>query len=168
MRSQRRLPCGVLVLGLLAALGCKAPSPSASADEVARAPTLAGVAASALASPTADAAVASPAAADTALLRIHQINVHQGDCTPIVGPDGTTFLIDAGNPGVSPAASLRSTKAQEGRAQTTWKPRACSRTRPRWLPAIRSARPTRCGPGGARDRRARAKRAPGAYDHMTP
>ena len=99
MRSQRRLPCGVLVLGLLAALGCKAPSPSASADEVARAPTLAGVAASALASPTADAAVASPAAADTALLRIHQINVHQGDCTLLVGPDGTTFLIDAGNPG---------------------------------------------------------------------
>ena len=32
-------------------------------------------------------------------LTIHQINVQQGDCTLIVGPDGTTFLIDAGNSG---------------------------------------------------------------------
>ena len=32
-------------------------------------------------------------------LTIHQINVQQGDCTLIVGPDGTTFLIDAGNRG---------------------------------------------------------------------
>jgi beta-lactamase superfamily II metal-dependent hydrolase len=32
-------------------------------------------------------------------LTIHQINVQQGDCTLIVGPDGTTFLIDAGNVG---------------------------------------------------------------------
>ena len=33
------------------------------------------------------------------VLAIHQINVQQGDCTLIVGPDGTTFLIDAGNSG---------------------------------------------------------------------
>jgi beta-lactamase superfamily II metal-dependent hydrolase len=33
------------------------------------------------------------------LLEIHQINVQQGDCTLIIGPDGTTFLIDAGRPG---------------------------------------------------------------------
>ena len=33
------------------------------------------------------------------VLTIHQINVQQGDCTLIVGPDGTTFLIDAGNRG---------------------------------------------------------------------
>ena len=26
------------------------------------------------------------------ILTIHQINVQQGDCTLIVGPDGTTFL----------------------------------------------------------------------------
>lgn len=32
-------------------------------------------------------------------LTIHQINVQQGDCTLIVGPDGTTVLIDAGNTG---------------------------------------------------------------------
>ncbi len=32
-------------------------------------------------------------------LTIHQINVQQGDCTLLVGPDGTTFLIDAGNRG---------------------------------------------------------------------
>lgn len=32
-------------------------------------------------------------------LKIHQINVQQGDCTLIVGPDGTTLLIDAGNEG---------------------------------------------------------------------
>lgn len=32
-------------------------------------------------------------------LAIHHINVQQGDCTLIVGPDGTTFLIDAGNQG---------------------------------------------------------------------
>jgi hypothetical protein len=33
-------------------------------------------------------------------LTIHQINVQQGDCTLIVGSDGTTFLIDAGNIGI--------------------------------------------------------------------
>jgi beta-lactamase superfamily II metal-dependent hydrolase len=33
------------------------------------------------------------------LLEIHHINVMQGDCTLIIGPDGTTFLIDAGNTG---------------------------------------------------------------------
>lgn len=33
------------------------------------------------------------------VLEIHQINVQQGDCTLIVGPDGTAFLIDAGNVG---------------------------------------------------------------------
>jgi beta-lactamase superfamily II metal-dependent hydrolase len=33
------------------------------------------------------------------LLEIHHINVQQGDCTLIIGPDGTTFLIDAGNNG---------------------------------------------------------------------
>ena len=32
-------------------------------------------------------------------LTIYQINVQQGDCTLIVGPDGTTFLIDAGDIG---------------------------------------------------------------------
>ena len=32
-------------------------------------------------------------------LRIHHINVQQGDCTLIVGPDGTSMLIDAGKPG---------------------------------------------------------------------
>jgi hypothetical protein len=32
-------------------------------------------------------------------LEIHHVNVQQGDCTLIVGPDGTTFLIDAGNQG---------------------------------------------------------------------
>jgi beta-lactamase superfamily II metal-dependent hydrolase len=31
------------------------------------------------------------------VLEIHQINVQQGDCTLIIGPNGTTFLIDAGN-----------------------------------------------------------------------
>jgi beta-lactamase superfamily II metal-dependent hydrolase len=35
----------------------------------------------------------------SALLEIHHINVQQGDCTLIIGPDGTTFLIDAGNNG---------------------------------------------------------------------
>lgn len=33
------------------------------------------------------------------LLEIHHINVQQGDCTLIIGPDGTTVLIDAGNNG---------------------------------------------------------------------
>ena len=33
------------------------------------------------------------------LLEIHQINVQQGDCTLIIGPDRTTILIDAGFPG---------------------------------------------------------------------
>jgi beta-lactamase superfamily II metal-dependent hydrolase len=33
------------------------------------------------------------------LLEIHQINVQQGDCTLVVGPNGTTVLIDAGNTG---------------------------------------------------------------------
>ena len=28
------------------------------------------------------------------LLEIHHINVQQGDCTLIIGPDGTTFLVD--------------------------------------------------------------------------
>ncbi len=31
------------------------------------------------------------------LLEIHHINVQQGDCTLIIGPDGTRFLIDGGN-----------------------------------------------------------------------
>src|SRR5512140_130799 len=34
--------------------------------------------------------------APSVLLEIHQINVQQGDCTLIIGPDGTTVLIDAG------------------------------------------------------------------------
>jgi beta-lactamase superfamily II metal-dependent hydrolase len=33
------------------------------------------------------------------LLEIHHINVQQGDCTLIIGPDGTTFLIDGGDNG---------------------------------------------------------------------
>jgi beta-lactamase superfamily II metal-dependent hydrolase len=33
------------------------------------------------------------------LLEIHHINVQQGDCTLIIGPDGTTVLIDGGNNG---------------------------------------------------------------------
>jgi beta-lactamase superfamily II metal-dependent hydrolase len=33
------------------------------------------------------------------LLEIHHINVQQGDCTLVIGPDGTTVLIDAGNNG---------------------------------------------------------------------
>jgi hypothetical protein len=42
----------------------------------------------------------SPHAAAQGTLTIHQINVQQGDCTLIVGSDGTTFLIDAGNIGI--------------------------------------------------------------------
>jgi beta-lactamase superfamily II metal-dependent hydrolase len=33
------------------------------------------------------------------LLEIHHINIQQGDCTLIIGPDGTTLLIDGGNNG---------------------------------------------------------------------
>jgi beta-lactamase superfamily II metal-dependent hydrolase len=33
------------------------------------------------------------------LLEIHTINVQQGDCTLVIGPDGTTLLIDGGNGG---------------------------------------------------------------------
>jgi beta-lactamase superfamily II metal-dependent hydrolase len=33
------------------------------------------------------------------ILEIHYINVGQGDSTLIVGPTGTTILIDAGNSG---------------------------------------------------------------------
>ena len=33
------------------------------------------------------------------LLEIHHINVQQGDCTLIIGPDGTTVLVDGGNNG---------------------------------------------------------------------
>ncbi|MFC1799906.1 lamin tail domain-containing protein [Candidatus Eisenbacteria bacterium] len=42
---------------------------------------------------------ASFAFTPSGLLEIHHINVLQGDCTLIIGPDGTTFLIDAGNTG---------------------------------------------------------------------
>lgn len=41
-------------------------------------------------------ALAQPTAG---VLEIHHINVQQGDCTFIIGPNGTTFLIDAGNNG---------------------------------------------------------------------
>ena len=44
------------------------------------------------------AVAVTPACAQNTLT-IHQINVQQGDCTLIVGPDQTTFLIDAGNRG---------------------------------------------------------------------
>ncbi len=44
-------------------------------------------------------ALAAPGAIRAQVLTIHQINVQQGDCTLLVGPDGTTFLIDAGNRG---------------------------------------------------------------------
>lgn len=33
------------------------------------------------------------------LLEIHHVNVQQGDCTLIIGPDGTTLLVDGGNAG---------------------------------------------------------------------
>lgn len=32
-------------------------------------------------------------------LEIHHVNVQQGDCTLVVGPDGTTLLVDGGKPG---------------------------------------------------------------------
>ena len=48
--------------------------------------------------PLAFALAVTPASAQNTLT-IHQINVQQGDCTLIVGPDQTTFLIDAGNNG---------------------------------------------------------------------
>ncbi|MEW6744456.1 MAG: lamin tail domain-containing protein [Planctomycetota bacterium] len=41
------------------------------------------------------AALLSPAAH----LEIHQINVQEGACVLLIGPDGTTILIDAGGPG---------------------------------------------------------------------
>jgi beta-lactamase superfamily II metal-dependent hydrolase len=43
--------------------------------------------------------IASPVLAFTpsGLLEIHQINVQQGDCTLIIGPDGTTILVDGGD-----------------------------------------------------------------------
>ncbi|MBI4032075.1 lamin tail domain-containing protein [Candidatus Berkelbacteria bacterium] len=44
-------------------------------------------------------ALAAAPAPPPPVLEIHQINVQQGDCTLLVGPDGTTFLIDAGNVG---------------------------------------------------------------------
>ncbi len=44
-------------------------------------------------------ASASLAFTPSGLLEIHHINVQQGDCTLIIGADGTTFLIDAGSPG---------------------------------------------------------------------
>ncbi len=45
-----------------------------------------------------------PALNPSGLLEIHQINVGQGQATLIIGPDGTTVLMDAGRNGQAPTS----------------------------------------------------------------